>query len=177
MYQGETNMRTISRSILAASITLLGAQIAFADAAQIGIVNVAQLFNQSKFIQSANQKMQDEVKRMETQIQAQQKKIQTLASQYEAMKMVDPNKSKLQQQIMAEQGKLSKMGEDFQQKLRTEQTAKMQDYTKLIQTAAEKVAKEKHLSGVLSNSAVVFAGPAWVDITSDVEKTLPTTAQ
>lgn len=165
-------MKYPSRIALAA-IAIIGVQTASAESNPIGIINVTQLFNQSAFVQNTNKKLQESVQNMEAQIQAQQKKIQTLASQYEAIKETNAQKAALQKQIVEEQTKLSKMADDFQQKIKNEQNAGMQNYTKLLQTTTAKVAKDKHLTGVLSSAAVIYADPSWVDITAEVARAMP----
>lgn len=167
-------MKYFSHLVSTVVITMFALQTASAESGQIGIVNITQLFNQSVFVQTANKKLQDNVKKMEAQVQAQQKKLQGLAAQYDAMKVVSAKKTALQKQIIDEQTKLTKMAEKFQQQIRVEQNAGMQDYTKLVQIATTKVAQEKHLSGVLSSAAVVYADPTWIDITPDVAKAMPT---
>lgn len=172
-YRRTTPIMKYPLHIALAAIAAVGMQTASAEGAQIGIVNVTQIFNQSAFVQNANKKLQDNVTKMEAQVQAQQKKIQSLASQYEAIKGSNPQKAALQKQIVDEQTKLTKMADEFQQQIKKEQSAGMQDYTKLLQSTTAKVAKDKHLTGVLSSNAVIYADPSWIDITSDVARAMP----
>lgn len=144
-------------------------------AENIGIVNITDLFSQSKFVQNANKKLQDNVKKMENQVQAEQKKLQNLVNQYENPKTLASKKTTLQKEITEKQKKVTKMIEEDQQKIRNEQNVGMQSYSKLVQETTAKIAKEKHLTAVLSSAAIVYADPTWIDVTQDVAKAMPTT--
>lgn len=152
------------------SLTIFASQLSFAAGENhIGIINITQAFNESKFVQGANKKLQSNVKEMESKVQEQQKKLQGLVAQYEKIKATSPAKTKLQEEIIAEQKKLNTMTQDFQNKIREEQNTGMQEFTKQIQAAAVQVAKDKKLNAILSSAAVIYMDETWVDVTKDVE--------
>lgn len=139
----------------------------------IGIINVGQLFNDSLFVQEANKKLQENVKKMEAGVQAQQTLIQSLVKKFEATRTSSAARIALQKKITRERAKLDNMTKDYQQKIKDEQNDGMREYTRLVQIATAKVAQEKHLVGVLSSAAIVYADPAWIDITADVSRAMP----
>jgi Skp family chaperone for outer membrane proteins len=140
----------------------------------IGIVNVGKLFNDSLFVQAANQKLQDNVKKMEADLQTQQTLIQSLVKKFASMRGSSSAKSALKKQITQERAKLAKMTTEYQQKIKDEQNDGMREYTRIAQIATAKVAKEKKLVGVLSSAAIVYADPTWIDITEEVSRAMPT---
>ena len=164
-------MKVIATTV--ASLTLLASQITFAATkSHIGIINITQAFNESKFVQNENKKLQTTVKEMEHKVQSQQKKLQSLVAQYEKLKTTSPAKNNLQEEIIAEQKKLNTMTQEFQNKIRDEQNTGMQEFTKQIQAAAVQVARDKKLNAILSSAAVIYMDETWVDITKDAEKVM-----
>jgi Skp family chaperone for outer membrane proteins len=155
-----------------ASLSLLASQIVLAQDVHVGVVNITQAFNDSKFVQTANQKLQTNVKGMEKKVQDQQKKLQDLVTDYEKIKTPSAAKTKLQNEIVTEQKKLNQMTQDFQNKIREEQNTGMQEFTKQVQTAAIKVAKDKKLNAILSSAAIIYMDETWVDVTKDVESAM-----
>lgn len=160
-------MKTLYATV--ASISLLASQIVLAQDVHVGVVNITEAFNNSKFVQTANQKLQTNVKEMEKKVQDQQKKLQNLVNQYEGMKTSSAAKTKLQNDIVSEQKKLNQMTQDFQNKIREEQNTGMQEFTKQVQTAAIQVAKDKKLNAILSSAAIIYMDETWVDVTKDIQ--------
>lgn len=146
------------------------AQFAFAQPAKIGVVNVNQLFNDSPFVQKANEQLQANVKDMETKMQEQQKKVQDLALDYE--KASEKNKPALRNKIQDEQAKLNQLTQDYQQQIRDEQNKGMQQFSEQVRVAVEQVAKKRQLNAVLSNTAIIFNDNTLVDVTAEVSDIL-----
>lgn len=157
---------------LISACTALFASAALAADVVIGIVNVTQLFNDSPYVQKANKTLQDNAKDMEKKVQVQQKKIQSLVDQYNAIKTVTSARDKLQKQILAEQTKLNQMTQDYQQKIRDEQNSGMQQFNTMVRLAVEKVAKEKHINTILPSSSILYTDNTWIDLTKDVQNAM-----
>lgn len=146
---------------------LLSHQALAADEATVGIVNVTDLFNSSTFVQKANKDLQDNAKKMDESLKKDQAKLQQQINDYQAMKNAN-KKGDMAKKISDEQSRLTKMAQDYQQKVQEEQNKGMQEFTRLVRTAVEKVAKEKNIHHVLNSSSLIYTDSSWVDISKEV---------
>lgn len=141
--------------------------LAVADAVKIAVVNVAELYNKSSFVQNANKNLQEQAKEMEDKLQAKKINVQSLLNDYEK---TDANKRKeLAQQIKTAQTELNQMTQEYQKKIQDEQRAGLQKFTDLVEKAVAKIAKEKQINAVLNKTSIVYSDSSWTDITNDVE--------
>ena len=146
---------------------LLSHQAVAADENTVGIVNVTDVFSNSAYVQKANKELQDNAKKMDEKLKSAQAKLQKQINDYQSMKNAN-KKGDLAKKISDEQSRLTKMAQDFQQKVQEEQNKGMQEFTQLVRTAVEKVAKEKNIHHVLNSTALIYTDPSWVDITKEV---------
>jgi Skp family chaperone for outer membrane proteins len=166
-------MNMIQRIVVINVIALLFSPLALAAMEnQIAVVNVTQLFNSSEYVKKANKELQSHLKDMEKKIRDQQNKMQTMAKDFESSKNKS-EKEKLVDKFKTEQAKLTSMTQDYQKEIQTEQNSGMQQFSKLVQVAVSKVAKEKHINTVINSASIVYVdNSTWVDITPDVEKAM-----
>lgn len=134
----------------------------------VAIVNVTELFNNSTYVMKANKKLQDDVKQIEATLKDQQTKLQKEVSDYQKAKNAD-KKAELAKAITADQARLNELTKQSQANITAEQNKGMQEFTKLVQAAVQKIAKEKNIHTVLNNTSVIYSDNTWVDITKDVE--------
>ena len=139
----------------------------FAADDKIAIVNVNELFNKSSFVQKANKDLQANVKKMETQLQTEKDKLQKLLNDYE--KADAKNKKDLAKKITDEQTNIGTLTQQYQQKIQEQQNSGLQTFTRMVQVAVQKIAKEKHFNTVLNSNSVLYSDNSWSDITKDVE--------
>lgn len=141
--------------------------VSAADDNKIAIVNVNELFNKSSFVQKANKDLQNNVKKMETQLQAEKDKLQKMLNDYEAS--AQKNKKDLAKKIADQQTNISTLSQQYQQKVQEQQNSGLQTFTRIVQVAVQKVAKEKHFNTVLNSNSILYSDNTWTDITKEVE--------
>lgn len=144
----------------------------FVMAEKVGIVNVLDIFNQSSFVIKANKALETNAKKMDAKLQQDKANLQTMVGTFE--KTSDQNaKKNLAKKIAAAQTNLSNLTQTYQKKIQEEQSAGMQKFTKILQEATQKVAKEKGLNTVVNSNTIIYTDNTWIDITSDVKAALP----
>lgn len=131
------------------------------------VVNVNDLFNSSSYVKEANKKLQDNAKRMDEKLKADQAKLQKQINDYQTMKNAE-KKGEMAKRISDEQSRLTKVAQDYQANIQKEQAQGMQEFTQLVRAAVEKVAKAKNIHHVLNTTALIYTDESWIDITKDV---------
>lgn len=151
--------------IIVGSLTLsLCSSLAQAADMQMGVVDVSQLFNSSSYVQKANKELQNDVKKMESDLKDEQQKLQGMINRYQKSKNAD-----LLDQIKEAQANLTKVTQNYQQKVQTEQNSGMKKFSDFVRKAVTKVAQEKHLGTVLNSTSVVYTDNVQlIDITKEV---------
>ena len=162
-------MKIILRTLSIACAALFFSSLcSAADDIQVAVVNVNELFNKSAFVQKANKILQENAKKMELKLKAEQDKLQKQIGDYQKMKN-SAKKNQLAESITTEQVTLSNMTKEYQSNISAEQNKGMQEFTQRVEVAVQKIAKDKKIHTVLNSSSIIFSDNTWVDITKDVE--------
>ena len=154
------------------AMLLFFSQTVFADI-KIGVLDVAQVMQQSTEVQALSQKFQNKFKPREQQIkslQAQVKQDEEKLKRDSAI-MGKSELSKLEEQLANNERKLRRLQEDFMEDARTEQKQAMDKVVKRINGEVQKIAEAEHFDLILQRANVAFASEK-VDITNAVIKAL-----
>lgn len=158
---------------LLSSVLLLGsAQVYAQDAtANIAVVNVQQVFQQSPKIAELNKKLQSQFKPRQDKLVAAQKNLQDELDKFkkEAPTMSQKDKDNLQKKIVDDQSALAKDASAFQQDLAKEQGKVMKGVLADLNEIISSIAKKNKYTLVLDSQAVIYAVES-TDITKDVSK-------
>lgn len=162
---------------LVSSILLVSGTQAFAtEAAQtnqanIAVVNVQQVFQQSPKIADLNKKLQNDFKARQEKLVAAQKSLQDQLDKFkkESPTMSQKDKDALQKKIVDNQNNLSKDAAAFQQDLSKEQGKIMKDVLGQLNDIISSIAKKNNYTLVLDSQAVIYANDS-TNITSQVAK-------
>lgn len=162
-------MKTLTKIFTSTCVGLLFSSIALAASndSQYAFVNVTDLFNHSSFVQTANTELRKEIKSMEELLQRDQDKLKDNIKLYQDTTNA-AKKKELSKTIAAQQTTLATMTQQYQQKIQTMQNEGMQEFTKLVKVAVDKVAKSKNYRAVFNSAALIYTDEAWIDISSDV---------
>jgi len=158
---------------LVSSLLLVGMMQANAAeaSANIAVVNVQQVFQQSPKIASLNKKLQDQFKSRQQKLVAQQKGLQDEVDKYKKDEptMSQKDKDSQQKKIAQDQANLSKDASAFQEDLNKEQSKAMKSVLAQLNDIISGIAKKDHYTLVLDSQAVIYATDA-ADITKQVSK-------
>ena len=143
---------------------------AFANPANVGVVNVEKIFGDSALVKKQKVQLQADFKAKQQRLQASQAQLKALVDKYQRNKTVmnDTQKKQMETQINAQQSNLMQMEQSFSQQANQAQQQAMQQFLGQLQTATQKVAQAKHLDMVLPNTGVIYSS-ANLDVTKDVE--------
>ncbi|BDH47031.1 chaperone [Salmonella enterica subsp. enterica serovar Choleraesuis] len=153
--------------LIAAGVTM--AMAASAQAAdKIAVVNMGSLFQQVAQKTGVSQKLENEFKGRASELQRMegdlQTKMQRLQREGSSMKASDRNA------IMAQREQFATKAQSFEQDRARRSNEERGKLVSRIQSAVQKVAKDKDVDVVLDSNTVAYAGSDVSDITADVLK-------
>lgn len=159
---------------LVSSILLVAGSQAFAadtpvTSANIAVVNVQQVFQQSPKIAELNKKLQNQFKTRQDKLVAAQKSLQDELDKFkkESPTMKQKDKDALQKKIVDDQSNLAKEASAFQQDLSKEQNKIMKSVLSQLNDIISGIAKKNNYTLVLDSQAVIYAVDS-SDITKQV---------
>lgn len=140
---------------------------------KIGVVNVKKAFQDSKQAQHAKKTLKSKMQGEQKDLKKEQQQVQKLMKKLKRNKstMSKDKKQKLQKQIQQKQQDLQQKSQKFQQEAQKERSKAMQDIVDAIEKSTKKVAEQKNLDLVLSNTATVYSDNS-LNITDEVESTM-----
>jgi outer membrane protein len=160
---------------IVSAILMMGGVSAYAadttKQANVAVVNVQQLFQQSPKIADLNKQLQNKFKSRQDKLIAAQKSLQDELDKFkkESATLSDKDKAALQNKISDDQAALSKDATVFQQDLSKEQNKIMKNVLAQLNDIISSIAKKQGYTMVLDSQAVIFAGEG-SDITKEVSK-------
>lgn len=159
--------------LAALAVFSLAVQPAAAAEANVGIVNVAKIMQDSKAATSVRSQLQTKQKEFQTEMDAKEKELlaedQSLAKQKDKM-----DKDAFEKKVKAFREKAAKAQRDVQEKkasLDKAFTAALEDIQKNLIDITKQVASEKKLNLVVSSAQVLY-GDSSMDVTDEVLKRL-----
>ncbi|MHB1947617.1 MAG: OmpH/Skp family outer membrane protein [Gammaproteobacteria bacterium] len=137
--------------------------------ANIAVVNVQQVFQQSPKIAELNKKLQNQFKTRQDKLVAAQKSLQDELDKFkkESPTMSQKDKDSLQKKIVDDQSNLAKEASAFQQDLSKEQSKIMKSVLNQLNDIISALAKQNNYTLVLDSQAVIYAVDS-SDITKQV---------
>ncbi len=154
-------------------LTALTASLAFSAAAfgaDIGVVDMQQVFHSSKHMKKVNKKLEDRFADDKKKIMGMGKVLQSDMEKYRKDKSV-MSKSKLtelRKKITSEEKTFRQKQASFQKELFDAQNSAMSTFVESAKAAVAKVAEEKHLDLVLPKNIVLYSGKRSSDLTDAV---------
>ncbi len=166
---------TVMKKMLLAATTaccLLLGTAAFAEL-KIGVINVNEIFLKSPQIATAKAKFKKDFDVKEKALNEAQKNFQKAIEDFSknSPTMKEDAKKAEQQKIVDQQKKLQEMQAKFQNEANAAQEDALKDFSKKMETAVAKVAKDKSLDLVVAKASLAYS-KAELEITSDVLKVM-----
>lgn len=159
---------------IATGLSLTASAACFADSATaIGVVNVQQIFSHSAKMNQSKKHLQAVFNKKQATLKTEEKKLQQMMDNYKKNSSV-MSKSQLESlktKIAKQQGKLYQLQQTYAKQADMAQNKVMHSFIQSLQSAAAKVAKEKHLTAILPSSSVIYSDPS-LDETSAIQKEL-----
>lgn len=156
--------------LIAAGLSL--ASVTAAQAADIAVVNMGNLFQQVAQTTGVSKTLENEFKGRASELQTMenslQSKMQRLQRDGATMKAAD--RSKLEKDVMADRQNFSAKAQSFEQDRSRRSNEERGKLVTRIQSAVKKVADDKGYEVVLDSSTVAYSSNDVKDITADVLK-------
>ncbi|OGT07064.1 MAG: hypothetical protein A2103_04730 [Gammaproteobacteria bacterium GWF2_41_13] len=164
-------MRKLLISMGLASALFCGVTYGAAPTANIGIVDVQQILQQSPKVNAASEKLRKEFSPQQNELKSSQDHLQQLMDKLnrDGAVMQAKDKADLQAQIDKIQQDLTQKSQVFQQNVMNAQQKEMQDLLAQITTIVKGVSEKKNITLVIDKSAVVYSADG-LDMTAEVQK-------
>ncbi|MBJ3813369.1 molecular chaperone Skp [Shimwellia pseudoproteus] len=156
--------------LIAAGLSLASATAA--NAADIGVVNMGNLFQQVAQSTGVSQRLESEFKGRASELQNMESSLQSKMQrlQRDGATMKASERSSLEKSVMADRQTFSTKAQAFEQDRARRSNEERGKLVTQIQSAVKKVADDKGIEVVLDSSTVVYSSSDVKDITADVLK-------
>ncbi|GAB80945.1 molecular chaperone Skp [Shimwellia blattae] len=156
--------------LIAAGLSLASATAA--NAADIGVVNMGNLFQQVAQSTGVSQRLESEFKGRAGELQKMESSLQSKMQrlQRDGATMKSSDRSSLEKSVMADRQAFSTKAQAFEQDRARRSNEERGKLVTRIQSAVKKVADDKGLEVVLDSGTVVYSSSDVKDITADVLK-------
>lgn len=160
-------MKKILINLAIAFSLLVPAVYAHAQASKVGVVNLDRLLSESKVAQSSQAKLESEFSTRQSNLEAQQRKLEEMVQAYrkDEPTLSDSSKKQRIDTIRGEEEKLAVAVNDFQKDLNDRRGQEMQALLDKINDAVKRVATSEKYDLILTEA--VYAKPE-LDITQKV---------
>jgi outer membrane protein len=138
-------------------------------AVKIGVIDMQQIMQQSAQAVSLNKQLQTQFQPRQQKLVTAQKNLQAEMSTFNknGPTLNDADRTKTQNQILADRTSFQQMVQSYQQDLSTAQNQAMQKFMGNVQNAVSDVAKQGNYTLIVQRAAAPYADPS-LDITKQV---------
>jgi outer membrane protein len=139
---------------------VVGLSFSAVQAADIGVVDIEKLVQNSDYLKQQQQTFQASVRTQTSQIEQLQKDLAALQQKAQAgAKLSDAEKKKMSEEFETKARKLESLQQEVQTKAQTSMQTTQKAFETRVKTAAEQLRQENKLDAVLNKTAVLASNP------------------
>jgi len=138
---------------------IVGLSFSVANAADIGVVDIEKVVQNSTYLKQQQQAFQASVKPQTTQIEQLQKDLGALQQKAQTAKLTDAEKKKMSEEFETKAQKLESLQQEVQSKVQASMQATQTTFETRVKAVAEQLRQENKLDAVLNKTAVLAFNP------------------
>ncbi|OTG82507.1 hypothetical protein B9T31_14510 [Acinetobacter sp. ANC 4558] len=138
---------------------IVGLSFSVANAADIGVVDIEKVVQNSTYLKQQQQVFQASVKPQTTQIEQLQKDLGALQQKAQTAKLTDAEKKKMSEEFETKAQKLESLQQEVQSKVQASMQATQTTFETRVKAVAEQLRQENKLDAVLNKTAVLAFNP------------------